>query len=162
MACVRIDIVGAEARLEQFRSGIAFPDRPLARPEHADAGRPALLQRSARAPARRNGWRWRPAMPNGLKRAEARPALKPVYLGRGDDLYDARARLAALPARNCLIPLWDLRPQFSIAYLEDLTGEAVAMAAEQVRDDVCDLVRQARPVGRGRYRVNRDVALTQL
>ena len=88
--------------------------------------------------------------------------MKPVYLGRGDDLYDATARLAALPAPNYLIPLWDLRPQFSIAYMEDLTGEAVAMAAEQVRDDVCDLVGQAWPVGRGRYRFDRDVTLAQL
>jgi hypothetical protein len=41
---VRIDIVSAEAGLEQFRGGVALPDRPLPGAEHADAGWSALLQ----------------------------------------------------------------------------------------------------------------------
>ncbi len=45
MARIGIDVVGAEAGLEQLRGGIAFPDRPLSGAEHADAARPALLQR---------------------------------------------------------------------------------------------------------------------
>ena len=39
MARVRIEIVGAETGLEQLVRRVAFPDRPLARPEHADAAR---------------------------------------------------------------------------------------------------------------------------
>ena len=45
VARIGIDIVGAEAGLEQLERGIAFPDRPLAGAEHADAARTALLQR---------------------------------------------------------------------------------------------------------------------
>ena len=45
VARVGIEIVGAEAGLEQLVGGIAFPDRPLARAEHADAGRASLFQR---------------------------------------------------------------------------------------------------------------------
>ena len=45
MARIRVDVVGAEAGLVQFEGGVAFPDRPLARAEHADAARTALLQR---------------------------------------------------------------------------------------------------------------------
>jgi hypothetical protein len=55
--------------------------------------------------------------------------------------------------------LW---PQFSIAHPENLTGEAVAMVAEQVRDDVCDLVGCTWPVDFERHSVDGDVALTQL
>ena len=39
VARVGIDVVGAEAGLEQLGRGIAFPDRPLAGAEHADAAR---------------------------------------------------------------------------------------------------------------------------
>ena len=39
MARVGIEIVGAEAGLEQLVGRITFPDRPLARSEHADTGR---------------------------------------------------------------------------------------------------------------------------
>jgi hypothetical protein len=45
MARVRIKVVRAEARLEQLVGGIALPNCPLARPEHADTARPAPLQR---------------------------------------------------------------------------------------------------------------------
>ncbi|MBA7674618.1 hypothetical protein ES703_82838 [subsurface metagenome] len=44
VARIGVDVVGAEARLVQFGGGIAFPDRPLAGAEHADAARTALLQ----------------------------------------------------------------------------------------------------------------------
>lgn len=40
----------------------------------------------------------------------------------------------------------NLRLQSGIADPEHLAGEAVAMLAEQVRDEVCDLVGCARPV----------------
>ena len=46
MTRVRIEIVGAETGLEQLVGRVAFPDRPLARPEHADAARPALCKRA--------------------------------------------------------------------------------------------------------------------
>jgi hypothetical protein len=36
---VGVDVVGPEPGLHQLDGGIAFPDRPLARSEHADAGR---------------------------------------------------------------------------------------------------------------------------
>ena len=36
VARVGVDVVGAKPRLEQFGSGITFPDRPLARAKHAD------------------------------------------------------------------------------------------------------------------------------
>ena len=42
---IRIEIVGAEAGLHQLERGIAFPDCPLARAEHANAARSAVLQR---------------------------------------------------------------------------------------------------------------------
>jgi hypothetical protein len=42
-----------------------------------------------------------------------------------------------------------------------LAGEAVAMLAEQVRDDVSDPVGYARPMDFERHRVDGDVALTQ-
>ena len=45
VARIRIDVVGAEPGLEQLGRGIAFPDRPLARAEHAHAGRPLFLER---------------------------------------------------------------------------------------------------------------------
>ena len=45
VARIRIDVVGAKTGLEQLGCGIAFPDRPLARAEHAHAGRPLFLQR---------------------------------------------------------------------------------------------------------------------
>ena len=38
-------LLDAETGLEQLGGGVAFPDRPLARPEHADAARPAFSQR---------------------------------------------------------------------------------------------------------------------
>ena len=45
VARVGVDVVGAEAGLEQLERGVAFPDRPLPGAEHADAARAALLQR---------------------------------------------------------------------------------------------------------------------
>ena len=45
VARIRIEIVGTKAGLHQLERGIAFPDRPLTRAEHADAAGPALLQR---------------------------------------------------------------------------------------------------------------------
>ena len=71
---------------------------------------------------------------------------------------------ASSPVRRPVCPwraerLW---PQFSIAYPENLTGEAAAMVAEQVRDDVCDLVGCTWPVDFERHSVDGDVALTQL
>ena len=42
--------------------------------------------------------------------------------------------------RGCGQAARKLWPAFSTADPENLTGEAVAMVAEQVRDDVCDLV----------------------
>ena len=45
MAGVGVDVVGAEAGLEQLVGGVALPDRPLARAEHADAGRALGLER---------------------------------------------------------------------------------------------------------------------
>ena len=50
----------------------------------------------------------------------------------------------------------------SIAYPENLTGEAVTLVAEQVRDDVCDLVGYTWPVDFERHSIDGDVALTQL
>ena len=44
VARIGIDIVGAEAGLEQLGGGIAFPDRPLPGAEHADAAWAALFQ----------------------------------------------------------------------------------------------------------------------
>src|SRR6185437_5763573 len=44
---------------------------------------------------------------------------------------------------------------------ENLTGDAVAVVAEQVGDDVCDPVGYARPVDRERHRVDTDIALVQ-
>jgi len=44
VARIGIDIVAAEAGLEQLGRGIALSDRPLAGAEHADAARTALLQ----------------------------------------------------------------------------------------------------------------------
>jgi hypothetical protein len=44
MARVGVEIVGAEAAFHQLECGVAFPDRPLARAEHADRGRPLVLQ----------------------------------------------------------------------------------------------------------------------
>jgi hypothetical protein len=44
VAGVRVEIVGPEASFEQFVSSVAFPDRPLTGPEHADGGRAALLE----------------------------------------------------------------------------------------------------------------------
>ena len=55
----------------------------------------------------------------------------------------------------------NLRPQ-SAADPEHVTGEAVAMLAEQVRDDVRDLVGCARHADLDSHRVDGDVALTQL
>jgi len=45
---------------------------------------------------------------------------------------------------------------------EHLTGEAVAILAEQVRDDVCNLAGCTRPADLERHRVDSDVAVTQL
>ena len=45
VARVRIEIVGAETALDQFGRRIAFPDRPLSGPEHADRRRAGALQR---------------------------------------------------------------------------------------------------------------------
>ena len=55
-----------------------------------------------------------------------------------------------------------LRPQSGIADPEHVAGDAVAMLAEQVRDDVCDLVGSARHVDLERHRVDGNVALVQL
>ena len=44
VARVGFDVVGAETRLHQLRRGIAFPHRPLAGTEHANARRSVLLQ----------------------------------------------------------------------------------------------------------------------
>ena len=41
---VGVEVVGAETRAHQLAGGIAFPDRPLARAEHADRLRPLLAQ----------------------------------------------------------------------------------------------------------------------
>ena len=55
VAGVRIEIVGAEARPHQLGGGIALPDRPLARAEHADRLGSLLLAApaSTAAPSRR-------------------------------------------------------------------------------------------------------------
>ncbi|MNZ60499.1 hypothetical protein D3C78_785700 [compost metagenome] len=45
VARIRVDVVGAKAALEQLGGGIAFPDRPLARTEHAHGCRPLVLDR---------------------------------------------------------------------------------------------------------------------
>ena len=44
VARIGVEIVGAKARAHQLGGGIAFPHRPLARAEHADGGRPLVLQ----------------------------------------------------------------------------------------------------------------------
>jgi hypothetical protein len=45
VARVRVEVVRAEAGLVELRRGVALPDRPLARAEHADRGRAALAER---------------------------------------------------------------------------------------------------------------------
>ena len=45
MPGVGVDVVGAEAGLVELGCRIAFPDRPLPRTEHADAGRAVGLER---------------------------------------------------------------------------------------------------------------------
>ena len=45
VARIRIEVVGAKAGLEQLVGRVAFPDRPLARAEHADGAWPAFGQR---------------------------------------------------------------------------------------------------------------------
>ena len=65
------------------------------------------------------------------------------------------------PAHGALVSR-KLRPQSGIADPEHVASEAVAMLAEQVRDDVCDLAGCARHVDLERHRVDGDVALTQL
>jgi hypothetical protein len=73
--------------------------------------------------------------------------------------------LVARSAAACWLRItWcrgSLRPQSGIADPEHLAGEAVAMLAEQVRDDVSDPVGYARPMDFERHRVDGDVALTQ-
>ena len=44
VARIGVDMVRAEPRLHQLVRGIAFPDRPLARPRHADPGATLRLQ----------------------------------------------------------------------------------------------------------------------
>jgi len=44
MACVRVEVVGAEAGLPQLGGRVAFPDGPLAGTEHADVARAARFQ----------------------------------------------------------------------------------------------------------------------
>ena len=83
-------------------------------------------------------------------------------------IYCFSTSLPALVAGSAA-PCWlriawcrgNLRPQSGIADPEHLTGEAVAVAAEQVRDNVSDPVGCARPVDFERHRVDGDVALTQ-
>ena len=45
MTCVRVDVIGTETRFKQFGSSITFPNRPLARAEHADRFRAFLFHR---------------------------------------------------------------------------------------------------------------------
>jgi len=64
--------------------------------------------------------------------------------------------------QDYLLSRGNLRPKSGIADPEHLAGDAVAMVAEQVCDDVCHLVRCARHVDFERHRVDGDVTLTQL
>jgi hypothetical protein len=69
---------------------------------------------------------------------------------------------AAAKFQDYLVSRGNLRPKSGIADPERQAGDAVTMLAEQVRDDVCDLVGCARPVDFERHRVDGDVTLTQL
>src|SRR5437763_4364870 len=46
MARIRVYVVGSEARLHQLVGGITLPNRPLARAEHRNSGRPPVAQRT--------------------------------------------------------------------------------------------------------------------
>ncbi len=90
---------------------------------HADVGRPGIWSRLADGAAARRGNSTRSA--SGSRRTTKGPG-------------PCRSRITWC-RRN-------LRLQSGIADPKHLAGEAVAMLAEQVRDDVCDLVGCARPV----------------
>ena len=74
--------------------------------------------------------------------------------------------LVARSAAACWLRItWcrgSLRPQSGIADPEHLAGEAVAMLAEQVRDDVSDPVGYAQRVRLERHRVDGNAAPAQL
>ena len=100
------------------------------------------------------------------------PVFIPALLtagGRLTDLLllDFAGRAGRRVGRPCLgqdylVSRGNLRPKSGIADPERLAGDAVTMLAEQVRDDVCDLVGCARPVDFERHRVDGDVTLMQL
>jgi hypothetical protein len=63
-----------------------------------------------------------------------------------------QARAGRRAGRPCLdqdylVTCGNLRPKSGIAHPKHLAGDAVTMLAEQVRDDVCNPVGCARPVG---------------
>ena len=83
-----------------------------------------------------------------MTRGAAPPPICPA--GPWSGFWGLRSR-----PRNLLL-------QSGIADPEHLAGEAVAMVAEQVRDDVCDPVGRTWPADLERHRVDRDAAFTQL